>query len=47
MLNALVRFSEATNVEEHAGVPAWVYGVVAFVLLMVLLLAVTRFNPDR
>jgi len=47
MLNALVRFSEGADVEEHSGVPAEVYGVVAFVLLIVLLIVVTRFNPDR
>ncbi len=47
MLNALVRFSEGESVEEHAGVPPELFGVVAFVLLMVLLIAVTRFNPDR
>jgi hypothetical protein len=47
MLNALVRLSEGELVEEHPGVPPEVYGVVAFLLLLVLLIAVTRFNPDR
>lgn len=47
MLDTLVRFSEGAVVEEHAGVPAWVFGAIAFVLLLVLLIAVTRFNPDR
>ena len=47
MLSALVRFSDGATVEDHPGVPPELFGVVAFVLLMVLLLAVTRFNPDR
>ena len=47
MLNAVVRFSEGAAVEEHAGIPAEVFGAVAFVLLLVLLFVVTRFNPDR
>lgn len=46
MVNALVRLSEGAA-EEHAGVPAWVFGAVALVLLLVLLFAVTRFDPDR
>ncbi len=32
---------------EHEGLPAWVYGVAAFAVLMLLLFVVTRFNPDR
>ena len=47
MLNALARLSEGSTVEEHAGVTPELFGLVAFVLLMVLLIAVTRFNPDR
>ncbi len=47
MVNALVRLSEGAAVEEHPGVPAWVFGAIALVLLLVLLFAVTRFNPDR
>lgn len=34
-------------VEEGAGVPAWVFGVTALVVLLLLLFIVTRFNPDR
>jgi hypothetical protein len=47
MVNALVRLSEGAVVEEHGGVPAWVYGVLTLVVLLVLLFVVTRFNPDR
>jgi bacteriorhodopsin len=47
MVNALVRLSEGAAVEEHSGVPAWVFGTLALVLLLVLLFVVTRFNPDR
>lgn len=46
MVNALVRLSETAS-EEHSGVPAWVFGAIALVLLLVLLFVVTRFNPDR
>ena len=46
MVNALVRLSEGAA-EEHSGVPAWVFGAIALGLLLVLLFAVTRFNPDR
>ncbi len=46
MVNAIVRLSE-NAAEEHGGVPAWVFGAIAFVALLVLLIAVTRFNPDR
>ena len=47
MVNALVRLSEGSAVEDHPGVPPWVFGALALVLLLVLLFAVTRFNPDR
>lgn len=47
MVNALVRLSEEAAAEEHAGVPAWVFGVLGLVVLLALLFAVTRFNPDR
>ena len=47
MVNALVRLSEGAAVEDHAGVPPWVFGALALVLLLVLLFVVTRFNPDR
>ena len=47
MVNALVRLSEGAAVEDHGGVPAWAFGVLALVLLLVLLFLVTRFNPDR
>ena len=46
MVNALVRLSEEAA-EDHGGVPPWVFGGLALVLLLVLLFAVTRFNPDR
>ncbi len=46
MANAVVRFSEGA-VEEHGSVPAWAFGVAAFVVLLALLFVVTRFNPDR
>jgi len=47
MVNALVRLSEGAAVEDHPGVPAWAFGVIALVVLLTLLFAVTRFNPDR
>ena len=47
MVNGLVRLSEGALVEEHPGVPPWVYGGVALVVLLALLFVVTRFNPDR
>jgi MYXO-CTERM domain-containing protein len=47
MVNALVRLSEGSAVEDHSGVPPWAFGALALVLLLVLLFAVTRFNPDR
>ena len=47
MVNALVRLSDGAAVEEHPGVPPWAFGALALVLLLVLLLVVTRFNPDR
>ncbi|HEX6887584.1 MAG TPA: hypothetical protein VF143_05705 [Candidatus Nanopelagicales bacterium] len=39
--------AEGAAVEDHPGVPAWVFGVVALVVLLLLLFVVTRFNPDR
>ncbi len=47
MVNALVRLSEGAVVEDNPAVPPWVFGALALVLLLVLLFAVTRFNPDR
>lgn len=47
MLYALVRLEEGTRIEEHPGVPAWVFGVGMFVVLLVALFVLTRFNPDR
>ena len=47
MLQALVRLEEGARIEEHAGVPAWVFGGVALVVLLLALFLVTRFNPDR
>ena len=44
--NALLRLAEGEFVEEHA-VPAWVYGVGTFLVLMLLLVLVTRFDPSR
>lgn len=47
MLDAVVRFSEGATGEESSGVPAELFGLIAFVVLMVLLFVVTRFDPDR
>ena len=47
MLQALVRLEEGARIEEHAGVPAWVFGAIALVALLLALFVVTRFNPDR
>lgn len=41
----LVRLSEAAG--EEPAVPAWVFGLAAFAGLVVALLIVSRFNPDR
>lgn len=41
----MLRLSEAAA-EDHA-VPAWVFGLAAFAGLVVALLVVSRFNPDR
>ena len=46
MLEALVRAEEAAS-SGGEGVPAWVFGVVTFVVLVLLLFVVTRFNPNR
>ena len=47
MVSTLVRLAEGEVVESHGAVPAWVFGVVGFVVLVLLLFVVTRFNPDR
>ena len=47
MVSALIRLAEGEAVESHGGIPAWVFGVVGFVVLVLLLFVVTRFNPDR
>lgn len=47
MVSTLVRLAEGEVVESHGSVPAWVFGVVGFVVLVLLLFVVTRFNPDR
>jgi len=47
MVSMLVRLSEGEVVESHGHIPAWLFGVVGFVVLVLLLLVVTRFNPDR
>jgi hypothetical protein len=47
MVSTLIRLAEGEVVESHGHVPAWVFGVVAFVVLVLLLFVVTRFNPDR
>jgi hypothetical protein len=46
MLDALVRISETASSGE-GGVPPWVFGVVAFVILALALFVVTRFDPNR
>ena len=47
MLQALARLEEGVRIEEHPGVPAWVFGAIALVALLLALFLVTRFNPDR
>ncbi len=47
MVNALVRLSDGSAVEDHPLVPPWAFGALALVLLLVLLFVVTRFNPNR
>jgi len=47
MINALARLAEETAAGDHEGVPAWVFGATALVLLLAMLFVVTRFNPDR
>lgn len=47
MFEAVVRFSEGHAVEGSSGFPPELFGVITFVILMVLLFAVTRFDPDR
>lgn len=46
MVSTLVRLAEG-GAESHEGIPAWIFGVVGFVVLVLLLFVVTRFNPDR
>jgi hypothetical protein len=47
MVQALLRLAEGEVVEAHEGVPTWVFGAVTFVVLVLALFVVTRFNPDR
>jgi hypothetical protein len=47
MFEAVVRFSEGGAAEESSGFPPELFGVISFVVLMVLLFAVTRFDPNR
>lgn len=46
MVNAVVRLSEEAA-EGHGGIPAEIFGVVGFLVLVLLLFVVTRFNPNR
>ena len=45
-MNTLVVLSEEAA-EHSESVPSWVFGAVAFVVLMLLLVVVTRFDPNR
>lgn len=45
MLALAVGAAEVTA--EHEAVPAWVFGLVTFLVLLLLLFVVTRFDPDR
>ena len=47
MLEALIRLAEGTRIEDEPGVPAWVFGLGAFVALVLALVVLTRFDPDR
>jgi len=47
MVSTLIRLAEGEFVESHEGVPADVYGLVAFAVLLLLLFVVTRFDPNR
>ena len=47
MVSTLVRLAEAEAATEHHLLPAWVYGVVTFLILASLLFVVTRFSPER
>ena len=47
MLHAITRFAEGEVIEHHEGAPAWLFGAVTFVVLMLALFIVTRFDPDR
>ncbi len=46
-LIAVVAEGVAETSGEHHGPPAWIIGVVGFAVLMLLLLVVTRFDPNR
>jgi hypothetical protein len=45
-MNTLVVLAEEAA-EAHEGVPAWIFGVTGFVVLLLLLFVVTRFDPNR
>ncbi len=47
MVNALVGLTGGAVIEDHPGVPSWLFGVVGLAVLLLLLFVVTRFNPDR
>ena len=47
MVSTWIRLAEGEIVESHEGVPSWVFGAVAFVVLLLLLVVVTRFDPNR
>jgi hypothetical protein len=47
-MNALIQLSETVAEEEASGLPlALTLGIGTFILFAVLLLAVSRLNPDR
>lgn len=46
-MNTLVVLSEEAVAHSEPAVPPWVFGAVAFVVLMLLLFLVTRFDPNR
>lgn len=47
MIHALARVAEVEHGQTQEGIPSWIYGVGTFVVLMLLLLIVTRFDPNR
>ena len=47
MIHALVQMAEGELVETHEGIPEWIYGVGTFAVLLLMLLIVTRFDPNR